>query len=305
MNINNFDEFFHDKISPFLEKVEEKREKAATGLYIIMAVLIVIDLIIFAGTGFSMFTGIFIFIISIVVYLAAYNIITHKYLSSFSSDILNKLIKFIDESLSYSRSDHIAKQEYAQSKLYSTYYDGFSGSDLVYGKMGKTSIKFSHLYVYEETEDEDSDGHKTTHRTTIFKGIMFIADFNKSFNGEVFVLPHRFKLFKSSKSVMLEDPDFHKYFDVYGSDQIMSRYVLSTSLVKRILDYRENIDKDIRMSLIDSTLYVGIPGYDGLKIPVFSTILDKDLYKNYLYTLNVGPQIVDELNLNTRIWTKN
>ena len=305
MNINNFDEFFHEKISPFLEEVEEKREKAATGLYIIIAVLIVMDLIIFAGTGFSMFKGIFILIISIVVYVAVYNIITRKYLSSFSSDILNKLIKFIDESLSYSRSDHITKQEYAQSKLYSTYYDGFSGSDLVYGKMDKTSIRFSHLYVYEKTEDEDSDGHKTTHRTTIFKGIMFIADFNKSFNGEVFVLPHRFKLFKSSKSVALEDPDFHKYFDVYGSDQIMSRYVLSTSLVKRILDYRENIGKDIRMSLIDSTLYVGIPGYDGLKIPVFSTILDKNLYKNYLYKLNVGPQIVNELNLNTRIWTKN
>ena len=40
MNINNFDEFFHDKISPFLEEVEEKREKAATGIYIIIAVLI-------------------------------------------------------------------------------------------------------------------------------------------------------------------------------------------------------------------------------------------------------------------------
>ena len=25
MNINNFDEFFHDKISPFLGEVEEKR----------------------------------------------------------------------------------------------------------------------------------------------------------------------------------------------------------------------------------------------------------------------------------------
>ena len=67
MNINNFDEFFHEKISPFLGEVEEKREMTATGLYIIIAVLIVIDLIIFAGTGFSMFTGIFIFIISIVV----------------------------------------------------------------------------------------------------------------------------------------------------------------------------------------------------------------------------------------------
>ncbi len=52
--------------------------------------------------------------------------------------------------------------------------------------IGYTAVEFSQVHAQYKTESSrtDSDGHTETdeHWHTIFKGIFFIADFNKHFN---------------------------------------------------------------------------------------------------------------------------
>ena len=45
--------------------------------------------------------------------------------------------------------------------------------------------------------------------------------------------------------IRLEDPEFESHFVVYGSDQIEARYILSTSLMARITDFKEKTGKKI------------------------------------------------------------
>lgn len=52
----------------------------------------------------------------------------------------------------------------------------------------------------------------------------------------------------------LEDPEFEKHFAVYSSDQVQAGYILSTSLMSRIVDFKEKSSRRIHLSFIGSIL---------------------------------------------------
>ncbi|MHB1644897.1 MAG: DUF3137 domain-containing protein [Candidatus Acididesulfobacter diazotrophicus] len=303
--MDDFDKFIEDTVFPELNPLEEIRKNKLTTFWIGITVISVIAFIIIV-ISLNVFAIFFVLILSLISISFFYRSIFKSYDAEFSSKAIGNIVKFINKNLEYSRNSHITEAEYKSSKLFLTGYDGFSGRDLVYGKIDKTAIKFSYLYTYYEEEDEDSNGNKTTHTCTIFAGLFLIADFNKIFSGEVYVFPHGFRLFsprKGTKKISLEDPNFNDLFDVYGSDPVVSMYVISTSLAARLLDFKKRFNSKANFSLINSTLCLAINDYKPFKVPVFTTVLNKDIYYNYLNQLKFATGIVDDLNLNTRIWT--
>ena len=134
--------------------------------------------------------------------------------------------------------------------------DRYRGDDLVTGLLGKTETAFSEIHSEYKTSRSSKSGTHTTWRT-VFKGLFFIAGFNKSFKGETYVLPevaqkvfgkilgNLFQPWNRGRGqlVKMEDPTFEMNFVVYGDDQIEARYVLSTSLMKRITDYKKKRKK--------------------------------------------------------------
>ncbi|MGC8555277.1 MAG: DUF3137 domain-containing protein [Candidatus Acidulodesulfobacterium sp.] len=300
----NFDKFIEETIFPELEPLEKTRQQKVNIFWIIIACIVSIDIIVFAITQ-SIFSTIFSLIISLAIIGITKNALFKKYDTEFSSHAIGNITKFIDKNLIYNRNGHISPEEYKASRLFLKSYDGFIGRDLVTGKLDKTQVKFSYLYTYYEEESEDSDGHKTTHRYTIFDGLFFIADFNKKFSGEVYLFPHGFRFFsprKGTNKILLENPEFNSIFDVYGSDPVVSMYAISTSLMDRLLNFKKKTNSKINMSLINSTLYLAVSGYKPFKVPIFDTVYNKNLYYGYLGQLKFATGIVDEFNLNTRIW---
>ena len=103
--------------------------------------------------------------------------------------------------------------------------------------------------------------------------------------------------------VKMDDPEFEKLFVVYSKDQIEARYILSTSLMKRIIDFKKKTKKDIYLSFINNKIFVAISYYKNLFEPrIFSTLINFDLIKEYYEDMVIAIGIVEELNLNTRIW---
>jgi len=305
--LEDFDKFIEETIFPELNPLEETRKRNVTYFWVALMIIIAVALSVIVIYQ-SIFTVFFVIILSIIISGILHGAIFKKYDAEFSSKAIGNIVKFIDKNLEYERNSHISEAEYKSSRLFLTGYDGFSGKDLVYGKLNKTSLKFSYLYTYYEEESEDSDGHKTTHRYTIFDGLFFIADFNKRFNGEVYVFPHGFRFFsprKGTKKIPMEDPDFNSLFDVYGSDPVISMYVISTSLIKRLMDFKRKTGSKngVNLSLINSTLNIAVNNYKPFKVPFFKTVFDKEIYYGYLNQLKFATGIVDDLNLNTRIWT--
>jgi hypothetical protein len=165
----------------------------------------------------------------------------------------------------------------------------------------------------------DSKGNTHTEWHTIFKGLLFVGDFNKNFQRTTVVLPdyaekllgrwgqklQGLTFLSDLKLVKLEDPQFEHEFVVYSQDQVEARYILSTSLMERIVEFKTRTRKDISLSFVGSKVFVAVPHAEDMFEPrLFRTLLDFEAIRQYFEDLNVGVEVVEDLNLNTRIWSK-
>jgi hypothetical protein len=145
----------------------------------------------------------------------------------------------------------------------------------------------------------------------VFKGLFFVADFNKDFQGKTFVSSNNFSskvqnaVQLRGQVVQLEDTRFSKFFTVCSNDQVEARYILSTRLMERLITFQKKANRKIQIAFVDSLIYIAIAYEEDLFEPkLFSSMLDLAPLKEYFETLQLMLSIVDELNLNQRIWTK-
>jgi len=195
--------------------------------------------------------------------------------------------------------------------------DIFTGEDHFRGRLGKTDIEFSEVTAKQKNRSETGSGQKNDY-IIIFRGLFIVADFNKHFRTRTVVLPDTAeKLFgkfgqilQSASSgrgrlVRLEDPVFEKEFCVYGDDQVEARYILTPSLMERIIAFRRKWKTKVSLSFIDSKVYIAISMNRNLfETRIFRPVADYSFMEETLRFLVLLTGIVEDLNLNTRIWTK-
>jgi hypothetical protein len=240
------------------------------------------------------------------------------------SQILEPVITFWDPSFRYSPHGSISRSEFEASRLFAgESIDRFSGEDLVTGRHGATEFRFSELHVKSVKRRG-----KRTETTPVFDGLFFVADFNKSFRGHTLVLPdtaeralgsfgRAFQSLASGASglqlVELENPDFERAFTVRSSDPTEARYLLSPSLMQRILTFHQNAGEKLRLGFLGGRVCVAISlsgnlfsTGDGM-IPGLAAAakpLTLDDVRRWGGELLFATSLVDELDLNTRIWSK-
>jgi hypothetical protein len=232
------------------------------------------------------------------------------------------VVGFVDPSLRYSPAGGISEGEFQSSRLFEHRIDRYNREDYVSGQLDKTEVRFSEVHAEYKTTTTDSKGRRQTHWHTIFKGLFFVADFNKDFKGITVVVPdvaerllggwlgkifQKLNFARSGQLIKLEDPRFEKYFAVYGDDQIEARYILSPGLMERIVEFRERPEtgNNVFISFARSNVYVAIPSTRNMFEPrFFRTLMNFNLIKEYFLDLTLAAGIVEDLNLNTRIWTK-
>lgn len=307
--------FYKQTLYPDLADLEQRRLGIFRGMGVGLVVLLAGGLVLAAVLFPLIETAAIILPIFLVVFLYAglCFVLTWGYKKDFKNRVIGRLIKFFDPGLTYFPTEKITKEKFLHSDLFKTKPNRYKGDDLVRGKIGATEIEFSEVLA----QYVQSNG-KTTTVHTVFHGLFFIADFNKHFRTRTFVLPDTAerlfgKFGKTLQSwnltrpdlIQLEDPEFEKEFVVYGQDQIEARYILSTSLMERILEFKRKTRQNIFLSFVDSRVYVGVWSDRTLFEPkILSTLLDFDLIREYFDDLQLATGIVEDLNLNTRIWTK-
>jgi len=306
--IEEFKKFYDSQLMPDLIVMETDRKKTVRKILITLVPVAIITLLLIP------LLQMFAVVLGGIICVGIFVFITKGYVSDFKQKVISKIVHFIDKNLTYIPEDYISHGEFALSDIFLRHADSFKGDDRVYGKIGATKINFSECVAKYRTKD--SKGR--TQYTTFFKGLFFIADFNKHFKGKTIVLPDTAeKLFGSIGSflqkrnmarpelIKLEDPEFEKHFVVYADDQIEARYILSTSLMRRITDYKKKTNKKIHLSFVASKVFVAVSYKKNLLEPrVFRTMLDFNVIKEYYEDLQLAISIVEELNLNTRIWSK-
>ncbi|MCX5705507.1 MAG: DUF3137 domain-containing protein [Candidatus Omnitrophica bacterium] len=311
-----FAKFFETSLQVPLAELEQKRKQIVFNIWISLLVAFgVLSLLsIFIGSA-----ALIIFpIAALIVFLIVRFGFTKNYVQEFKDKVIRSIVAFIDPSLNYRSDGFIPMDTFMSSEIFKVYPDRYNGDDFVSGIVGKTQVTFSELHAEYKTETTDKDGHRQEYWHTIFKGLLVIADFNKNFEGKTVVLPDTAerlfggfgKMLQSwnlmrGQLIQLEDPEFEKLFAVYGDNQVEARYILSTSLMKRIVDFKNKSGKQIYLSFVGSRIYVAISYSKSLFEPrVFKTLLDIRPAQEYFTDLELALGVVDDLNLNTRIWSK-
>ena len=232
---------------------------------------------------------------------------------AFKQNLIRAIIQFIDPSLNYDHTRCVSQSTFEYSNIYQDYINRYNGDDCVWGNIGQTSIEFSEICARKV----EGSG-KERKEVTIFKGLFFIAEFNKNFNGETYVLTdfaqslfgsfgQRLQSmdFTRPALVKLEDPEFEKAFVVHSSDQVEARYILSTSFMERMLQLKKKMGTRVQCSFKSSKIYMAIPMNKGfLAPPVFGSMLNLKNIEEYFSDLKLLIEMVEDLNLNTRIWSK-
>lgn len=324
--IKNFDAFFDLELAPEIERLAKLRNelwsKAINNSIWRIALVIVVMLI--AMFFFRVGPALLFILIAAVVFsgiiiMQSYSSQKSIYNTSFKEAVIKKMMVGIDDRLNYQPALNIGLKDYLFSQIFKKRVDRHNGEDLVEATIDKTKIKFSELHTEHKTTTTNSKGRRQTHWSTIFKGVFFIVDFNKTFNQFTVVLPDYnqqmfgdlFKSFQLGKRgnatlVNMDHPEFEKMFKVYSEDAIEAHYLLTPNLMERIIKLKEKFDNDVYLSFNKSKLHVAISNNLNLfEAPaLWGNPNFLDLVKAYHNYLHNCLEIVNDLNLNVRIWGK-
>ena len=314
----DFREFYEKELRPDLEIIDRKRRKVdrrVITVLLIMATLIIGELILIPDKNEALrvmvpiLTGIAGFILI--------SVFSKSYRKEYKKRIITRITAFVDEGLTYTPEGTIPKSEFVKSEIFPLSCDRFNGEDHFRGKLGKTDIEFSEV-VAKHRNTSRSGSNKKDNYSIIFRGLFIIADFNKHFRTHTVVLPDTAeRLFgkfgqalqsislNRGELIRLEDPVFEKEFCVYGDDQVEARYILTPSLMERILTFKRKWNTTVYLSFLDSKVYIAIRMFKNLfETRLFKSVVDYSFMEDNLRFLTLLTEIVEDLNLNTRIWTK-
>lgn len=241
----------------------------------------------------------------------------YAYRKVFKQEVVTKVIHLINPDYRYNADRHIASQHFVQSLLFKQQPDKVMGDDFISGVIDKTDFEFSELKAEYKTETIE-DGKRKTDWHTIFQGIFFHADFNKHIEGRTFVLPDTAeKLFgkfgqklqkmnSRGELVKLENPLFEKEFVVYSSSQQEARYILTPTMMEAMVAIRQKYKRKMHFSFIDERLYCAVSFNKALFEPrIRKSGVNFNDIEEMFQLFGLIETIIHEMNLNTRIWTKN
>jgi hypothetical protein len=285
-----------DKQRLVAKKLESAKWKVGCGIFILFPMI-------FMNPFLAILLGIY-FLYNIYIWHENKDA-TNNLAHAFKEDIIRPILSFIAPTLTYYPNDYIAAAKFRSSQLTQSSFNSYSGDDLVTGEIDGVPIEFCELNVASKDDEGDS--------STLFHGLFFIADFNKEFTGTVFLvstysipfMPHNVNTSGKAK-VILEDAIFNEHYTCYAEDDITARYILSQTLMQRLLSFKFNYPMNpIRITFRDGMIYIGIIHYMPLFEPSVSKSLDNyTKIRPYFEEFNLAAGIVHDLNLDSRIWSK-
>lgn len=236
-----------------------------------------------------------------------------RYVALFKEKIIHTLVGILAPGARYDPNAHIEESDFDRSGIFARPRTRYAGDDFFEATLGKTAIHFSELNVSNSDERE-----KTADKRAFFHGIFLVADFNKSLQSHTLVLKKGdakpWSLLDDSKSKALcarirkatmESVEFEKGFATWTLDDIEARYILTPVMMERLLKLEKSSGGRMRISFGESTLFLALDWHKRLFEPPFrQSLASGRAVADWFYLLEDLFGIVEELDLNTRIWTK-
>lgn len=285
--------------------VQQKSSYAAKSLKLALLLGGVVTLFCFIPGGLYPLIGLGTFLL---VWLICWLYSIHKLNTRYKSQVMPKLLQTVCPGAIYEPKGTLTKDIFKGAEMYPTGWgEKFENEDTIRGKVGKTDFVYGEVELYHM----QSTG-KSAVKVVDFKGFVFEADFNKHFNGTTMLTSEKGflsnvgpGLFSKMKRCKLEDVDFERLYTTYTTNDQEARYILTPALQQRIMEMNKVFstqlgDKHLSMSFRGSRLLIAVPS----KTNRFEVKFNLAEVKKDLLALSTMIDVIEQLNLNLRIWSK-
>ncbi len=335
MQENKLHKLYKDSLEPQLAALEGKRIRIKLLLYV--AILFFAAMLwIIAQEFIPIPPALFILIFGETVIITFINFFQTSYYATYKQEVVGKIVSLINKGYTFDHEKHISLEAFNQSRIFPTRAAYAIGDDYIEGKIGSTVFAFSELRAWSQTREIRRPGilsiivrylfalrrlqffsQYRKNSGLIFKGLFFFADFNKHLGESTFVLPDTAeKLLGKGAQFMqrsgfhgqlvkLENPLFEKQYAVFSTSQQEARYVITPLMMEAILNIKAKYEKRMYLSFTGSSVYLAIPFHRGLFEPrIHSSGVRFSDMEQMFDMFQLIETIITEMDLNTRIWTK-
>lgn len=261
-----FESFFETRLASIWQEMEEHRVRILKRSRICLALILAVALAVFYMSSYSPMAFPLTFLIILLGTVAV--IVNHSYhLNLYSALFKQKMLpiffKFFGD-FEYSPSN----SEAPKLKIL-PFHSRSEVSDCIQGEYEELSFSLQELKLYEinlffifyaphiiglyllsgKIMDKPINATRLIEKVCS-QGLLMTVNFPREFKGETLVFKDKQdqlsnwakKLTDPNLSkVDLEDPEFEAKFEIYSTDQVEARYLLTTALIQRLLDLTEHL----------------------------------------------------------------
>lgn len=239
-----FDKIYHEKLEPMLksldiERIENDKKAKRSFLLLIPSLVICIPICYFCNFQTSIIIFLVLFFINILLYVN----IKEKERKKLKQLLLPEILKIYGNLYFSENKDSITHKDIYNMGLF-RHSTSKSTDDVIIGIDRGCNFVISETKL-THTESQGSGKHRTTRTVTDFEGLIVKIQMKKSFTGKTVVgIKGHISKPAGCENVVLESVDFMRNREVYSTDQIEARYLLTTAFMERLTSLAENFQND-------------------------------------------------------------
>lgn len=290
-----------------VEELKTLRKRIIKKEIIVCLITIIFTIFLILKTNMFQFI-IFIIILYIIIITVINRKDTERFREIYKKHVVLESLNKVFTDITYLPNEEMDYYKIAETNM--MYMgDYYYSNDYIKGKYKNINFELADVMLEDEYTDSDGD----THRVTIFQGQWFIFDFNKKFKSDIQVCEKTFKNAKRRnkkyenkfKKVELESLEFNKKFNVYARKEIEAYYILTPSMMEKIMNVNEKIKGHLLFCFIDNKLHIGLYNNKDLFEPSIHKKIDiaRDILKTN-EELSIITNFIDLLNLDNDIFIK-
>ncbi|MEO6819659.1 MAG: DUF3137 domain-containing protein, partial [Ginsengibacter sp.] len=230
-----------------------------------------------------------------------------QFVSNYKATIIAEIIKYLNPEMVYTPKKFMSSMDYDKSGLYRRSYDAFTGDDYMQG------IYKNVRFYCSELETAYQKGRRGINNVRIFKGLFFALPLKIRFSSATYIWPVDEEQFGDALSAepyqllpLLSPslyqlkagiPRFDNNFSIYSTNANDATSLVDPDLMEHLVSFKKQIERDIRLSFVNSILYVSINLDEEMFQPSAANPGDKEKIKSYFFNVLLILSIINQLNL--------
>lgn len=298
-----FKKFFRENISSGLDKIEMYRQWTIVGcvfLGIILAIIVFFTLYTIATNDTNIDSDLFELVGYLILALcAAITGIIKLYKTKAKEGILPKLLGYIGDFEINKNAGVIAEdRSYIETLDLFRYFNRYKCDDRFSGIYKGIKVDIAEINL-----EKESGSGKRRHTEKIFSGVFLKVPSLKKFKGKTIVVSNFQLGMKGKQQVHLEDPEFEKRYNTYGTDQIEARYLITPAFMNRMIELsQKGACKNISLSFEYDCINIAVSSNkDWFEVPFTKPATEISNYRGIILDLLVLFSIIDSLKLDMNI----